>query len=76
MTAGEGALPPDLLGRLLNRVSRLQRQVLRLVASGFSTQEIADELCWSQRTVKSTPARRDEPVPAPEPVARGRVRPA
>jgi DNA-binding NarL/FixJ family response regulator len=69
--AGEGALPPDLLGRLLNRVSRLQRQVLqprglhlggmsnretevlKLVASGFSTQEIADQLCYSQRTVKS-----------------------
>ena len=69
--AGEGALPPDLLGRLLNRVSRLQRQVLeprglhlggmsnretevlRLVAAGFSTQEIADQLCYSQRTVKS-----------------------
>src|SRR3990170_2075033 len=26
--AGEGSLPPDLLGRLLNRVSRLQRHVL------------------------------------------------
>ncbi|WP_103353127.1 response regulator transcription factor [Amycolatopsis sp. CA-128772] len=69
--AGEGALPPDLLGRLLNRVSRLQRQVLqprglrlggmsdretevlKLVAAGCSTQEIADELCYSQRTVKS-----------------------
>ena len=69
--AGEGALPPDLLGRLLSRVSRLQRQVLqprglhlggmsnretevlKLVASGFSTQEIADQLCYSQRTVKS-----------------------
>jgi len=69
--AGEGALPPDMLGRLLNRVSRLQRQVLqprglhlggmsnretevlKLVASGFSTQEIADQLCYSQRTVKS-----------------------
>ncbi|SDY72042.1 DNA-binding response regulator, NarL/FixJ family, contains REC and HTH domains [Amycolatopsis xylanica] len=69
--AGEGALPPDMLGRLLNRVSKLQRQVLqprglhiggmskreteviRLVASGLSTQEIADELCYSQRTVKS-----------------------
>jgi DNA-binding NarL/FixJ family response regulator len=69
--AGEGALPPDLLGRLLNRVSRLQRhvleprglglagitnregEVLRLVASGLSTKEIADRLCYSQRTVKS-----------------------
>lgn len=69
--AGEGALPPDLLGRLLNRVSRLQRQVLeprglstggmsnretevlRLVAAGYSTQEIADRLSYSQRTVKS-----------------------
>lgn len=71
VAAGEGALPPDMLGRLLNRVSRLQRQVLqprglhfggmsnretevlKLVASGFSTQEIADQLCYSQRTVKS-----------------------
>ena len=70
-SAGEGELPPDLLGRLLNRVSRLQRhvleprglhlagvtdretEVLRLVASGLSTKEIADKLCYSQRTVKS-----------------------
>lgn len=69
--AGEGALPPDLLGRLLSRVSRLQRQVLepqglrlagistretdvlRLVAAGLSTREIAEKLCYSQRTVKS-----------------------
>lgn len=69
--AGEGTLPPDLLGKVLNRVSRLQRQVLeprgirlagittretevlRLVAAGLSTREIADRLCYSQRTVKS-----------------------
>ncbi|MEA5361483.1 response regulator transcription factor [Amycolatopsis sp., V23-08] len=69
--AGEGALPPDLLGRLLSRVSRLQRdvlqpngwdlagmsqretRVLKLVADGFETKEIADELSYSERTVKS-----------------------
>ncbi|RSN29195.1 helix-turn-helix transcriptional regulator [Amycolatopsis sp. WAC 04169] len=69
--AGEGALPPDLLGRLLSRVSRLQRdvlqpngwdlagmaqreiQVLRMVADGFETKEIADRLSYSERTVKS-----------------------
>jgi DNA-binding NarL/FixJ family response regulator len=68
--AGDGALPPDLLGRLLNRVSRLQHQVLRprgwdlagvsireaevlrLVADGLETREIAEQLCYSQRTVK------------------------
>lgn len=69
--AGEGALPPDLLGRLLSRVSRLQRdvlqpngwdlagmsqretKVLRMVADGFETKEIADRLSYSERTVKS-----------------------
>ncbi|GGP63627.1 helix-turn-helix transcriptional regulator [Saccharothrix coeruleofusca] len=69
--AGEGALPPDLLGKLLSRVSRLQRnvlgphgwttagmsdretEVLRLIADGFETREIAEKLCYSQRTVKS-----------------------
>ncbi len=69
--AGEGALPPDLLGRLLHQVSRLQRHVLeprglqlagvstrestvlRMVADGLSTKEIAGQLSYSERTVKS-----------------------
>lgn len=69
--AGDGNLPPDLLGRLLGQVSRMQRhvlaprglsttglsdretQVLRLVADGKDTQEIARELSYSERTVKN-----------------------
>ncbi|TDO48575.1 DNA-binding NarL/FixJ family response regulator [Kribbella sp. VKM Ac-2527] len=69
--AGDGSLPPDLLGRLLGQVSRMQRhvlaprgltrtglsdretQVLRLVADGRDTQEIARELSYSERTVKN-----------------------
>jgi DNA-binding NarL/FixJ family response regulator len=68
---GEGAVPPDLLGRLLDQVGRLQRQVLgprglsfagladrevevlRLIADGFDTAEIAVKLSYSQRTVKN-----------------------
>lgn len=70
-SAGEGALPADLLGRLLTQVSRVQRQVLaprglslsglssretqvlRLVAEGLDTREIAVKLCYSERTVKN-----------------------
>ena len=69
--AGEGTVPPDLLGRLLEQVGRLQRQVLdprgltfaglsgreievlRLVAEGHDTREIATRLCYSERTVKN-----------------------
>ncbi len=69
--AGEGAVPPDLLGRLLTQVGRVQRQmlgprgltfsglaereieVLKLVADGFDTAEIASKLSYSQRTVKN-----------------------
>ena len=64
-------MPPDLLGRLLEQVGRLQRQVLaprgltfagltpreaqvlKLVADGHDTSEIALELCYSERTVKN-----------------------
>ncbi|MFG1951412.1 LuxR C-terminal-related transcriptional regulator [Micromonospora sp. NPDC048830] len=69
--AGEGAVPPDLLGRLLQQVGTLQREVLgprgltfsgladrevevlRLVADGFGTAEIATKLSYSQRTIKN-----------------------
>lgn len=67
---GEGSVPPDLLGRLLEQVGRLQSQVLsprglsfnglsareidvlRLIADGFDTAEIAQQLSYSERTVK------------------------
>lgn len=70
-TRGEGALPADLLGRLMAQMGRLQRQVLeprglnllglanrevevlRLVADGFDTGEIASKLSYSERTVKN-----------------------
>ena len=69
--AGAGALPPDLLGRLLKQVGYLQRQileprgfrvsgltdreiqVLRLVADGHNTAEIARQLSYSERTIKN-----------------------
>jgi DNA-binding NarL/FixJ family response regulator len=41
--AGEGSLPPDLLGRLLGQVGRLQRQVLSprgLTFSGLTDREV------------------------------------
>jgi DNA-binding NarL/FixJ family response regulator len=69
--AGEGTLPPDLLGRLMRQVGQLQRQVLsprgltfsglteretavvRLLADGCDTAEIAARLYYSERTVKN-----------------------
>ncbi|WP_213450320.1 helix-turn-helix transcriptional regulator [Rhizomonospora bruguierae] len=69
--SGDGSVPPDLLGRLLNQVGALQRSVLgprgltfsglaereieviRLVADGFDTAEIAEKLSYSQRTIKN-----------------------
>jgi DNA-binding NarL/FixJ family response regulator len=71
VASGEAEVPSDLLGRLLDQVGRLQRQVLtprglsfsglnaretvvlRLVAEGHDTSEIADQLCYSERTVKN-----------------------
>jgi len=69
--AGDGSVPPDLLGRLLREVGRVQRQVLtprglsftglskreinvlRLVADGLDTGEIAQHLSYSERTIKN-----------------------
>jgi len=71
VAAGDGEIPPDLLGRVLDQLGRLQRQVLaprglafagltpretevlRLVADGFDTAEIAGRMCYSERTVKN-----------------------
>jgi DNA-binding NarL/FixJ family response regulator len=70
-SSGDGSVPSDLLGRLLEHVGRLQRQVLsprgitlsgltgreievlKLVADGFDTAEIANELAYSERTIKN-----------------------
>jgi DNA-binding NarL/FixJ family response regulator len=69
--AGDGTVPPDLLGRLLDQVGMAQRQVLsprglsfsnltkreievlRLLADGHNTAEVARELVYSERTVKN-----------------------
>ena len=71
LVRGEGVLPGDLLGRLLEQVGRLQRKVLdprgltlstltareadmlRLVAEGMDTAEIAVKTSYSERTVKN-----------------------
>jgi DNA-binding NarL/FixJ family response regulator len=68
---GDGTVPPDLLGRLLSQVGRLQRHVLaprgltfsglterelgvlKLVAEGMDTTEIAQQLAYSERTIKN-----------------------
>jgi DNA-binding NarL/FixJ family response regulator len=68
---GDGTVPPDLLGRLLSQVGRLQRHVLaprgltfsglterelgvlKLVADGMDTGEIAQQLAYSERTIKN-----------------------
>ena len=70
-SAGDGTLPSDLLGRLLQQVGRLQRQVLaprglsfsglserevnvlRLVSEGLDTSEIAQQMSYSERTIKN-----------------------
>ncbi|MFI9383526.1 LuxR C-terminal-related transcriptional regulator [Kutzneria sp. NPDC052558] len=68
--AGGAALPPNLLGQLVEHAERLHREllepsglvganleprqveVLRMMADGLDTTEIAHSLCCSERTVK------------------------
>ncbi|MCO5995314.1 helix-turn-helix transcriptional regulator [Actinoallomurus rhizosphaericola] len=70
VAAGDGMLPPPLVGDLLKHLRQLQRQVLddaglnasgltpreveviKLMAEGLETTEIAARLCYSERTVK------------------------
>lgn len=71
-STGDGHLPPDLLGRLLQQVGGIQSRpatpqglrfggltqreltVLRLIAEGYSTREIARRLSYSERTIKNS----------------------
>ncbi|MER6011650.1 response regulator transcription factor [Streptomyces bluensis] len=68
---GHGALPSELIGRLINQVRTLRQgapghpsasergltqreiDVLRLIADGWDTGEIAAKLAYSERTVKN-----------------------
>lgn len=70
-SAGDGTMPSDLLGRLLEQIQHIQNHVLeprglhftgltdrevavlRLVADGCDTAEIAQSLSYSERTVKN-----------------------
>lgn len=67
---GEGDLPPDLLGRLLQQVgdkrpvsghgltfgglTQRELTVLRMIADGYSTSEIARHMSYSERTIKNS----------------------
>jgi DNA-binding NarL/FixJ family response regulator len=66
VSSGSGPLPPNLLARLFTRLAkegrggapgsqlgRRELEVLRILADGGSTREIAGQLCYSERTVKN-----------------------
>jgi DNA-binding NarL/FixJ family response regulator len=62
---GTGVMEPELLGNLLRSVSleserppvatltEREQQVLSLIAAGHATREVAEQLCYSERTVKN-----------------------
>jgi DNA-binding NarL/FixJ family response regulator len=61
--AGNGSLPTAVLGRLLSRprvglrgagdLTDRELGVLRLLSKGESTRQIAEDLCYSEKTVKN-----------------------
>jgi DNA-binding NarL/FixJ family response regulator len=65
--SGAGILAPELLGMLLGargdaalpprpvlaRLTRREQQVLALIADGHATREVAEQLSYSERTVKN-----------------------
>ena len=61
--AGNGSLPAAVLGRLLSRprtgmrgagdLTDRELGVLRLLSKGESTRQIAEDLCYSEKTVKN-----------------------
>jgi DNA-binding NarL/FixJ family response regulator len=62
--SGSGVVTPDLLGRLVSglpaddrpaaaRLTDREQQVLALIAEGHPTREVAERLCYSERTVKN-----------------------
>jgi len=65
--SGTGVVAPDVLNRLLRnltpealeastapaRLSEREQQVLGLIADGHPTREVAERLCYSERTVKN-----------------------
>ena len=61
--AGNGSLPAAVLGRLLSRprtgvrgagdLTERELGVLRLLSKGESTRQIAEDLCYSEKTVKN-----------------------
>jgi DNA-binding NarL/FixJ family response regulator len=62
---GTGVMEPELLGSLLRglpaepgrpaaaRLTDREQQVLALIAAGHPTREVAEQLCYSERTVKN-----------------------
>lgn len=63
--SGTGVMEPELLGNLLRgitvehgrsaavQLTEREQQVLALIAAGHPTREVAEQLCYSERTVKN-----------------------